>query len=86
MTGKCSKYLLTKVSSFIKFKSRLVNYYLFIPHTGRNSSEEKKKNFEDKKKEQMKKNADHENVVVLSLVIEAAIEASFQESVKKCKI
>ena len=27
----------------------------------------------------MKKSADHENVVVLSLVIEAAIEASFQE-------
>ena len=33
----------------------------------------------------MKKSANHENVVVLSLVIEAAIEASFQESVKSVK-
>ena len=49
-------------------------------HTDRDSDKE---NYEKKKKEAMKKNADHENVVVLSLVIEASIEASFQESVKK---
>ena len=42
-----------------------------------------KDNFEAKKKEAMKKSADHENVVVLSLVIEASIEASFQVSVTK---
>ena len=42
--------------------------------------------FEKKKKEAMKKSADHENVVVLSLVIEASIEASFQVSVTKFKI
>ena len=41
------------------------------------------KRHEKKKKEAMKKSADQENVVVLSLVIEASIEASFQESVKK---
>ena len=39
--------------------------------------------YETKKKEAMKKSSDHENVVVLSLVIEASIEASFQESVAK---
>lgn len=39
---------------------------------------------EKKKKEAMKKSSDQENVVVLSLVIEASIEASFQVSVTKC--
>ena len=53
---------------------------MVISHTDRDSDKE---NYEKKKKEAMKKNADHENVVVLSLVIEASIEASFQESVKK---
>ena len=43
------------------------------------------KRHEKKKKEAMKKSADQENVVVLSLVIEASIEASFQVSVTtKC--
>ena len=45
-----------------------------------------KEKFEAEKKEAMKKSADHENVVVLSLVIEASIEASFQVSVTKCRI
>ena len=53
---------------------------MVISHTDRDSDKE---NYEKKKKEAMKKNADHENVVVLSLVIEASIEASFQESVTK---
>ena len=42
------------------------------------------KRHEKKKKEAMKKSADQENVVVLSLVIEASIEASFQARVTKC--
>ena len=44
------------------------------------------KRHEKKKKEAMKKSADQENVVVLSLVIEASIEASFQVSVTKCTL
>ena len=55
-------------------------------YTDRNSSQENMESFEAKKKVAMKKSADHENVVVLSLVIEASIEASFQESVSKSKI
>ena len=51
---------------------------MFISHTDRDSSKE---SWETKKKEAMKKGAGHENVVVLSLVIEASIEASFQVSV-----
>ena len=63
----------------------MLNINCLFP-TDRNSSKENKESFEAKKKKAMKKSADHENVVVLSLVIEAAIEASFQESVTKCKI
>ena len=51
---------------------------MFISYTDRDSSKE---SWETKKKEAMKKSAEHENVVVLSLVIEASIEASFQVSV-----
>ena len=51
---------------------------MFISYTDRDSSKE---SWEIKKKEAMKKSAEHENVVVLSLVIEASIEASFQVSV-----
>ena len=53
---------------------------MFISHIDRDSSKE---SWETKKKEAMKKGAEHKNVVVLSLVIEASIEASFQESVTK---
>ena len=53
---------------------------MFISHTDRDSNKE---NYETKKKEAMKKSSDQENVVVLSLVIEASIEASFQVSVTK---
>ena len=60
---------------------------MFISYTDRDSSKE---SWETKKKEAMKKSAEHENVVVLSLVIEASIEASFQVSVTKltwlCKV
>ena len=51
---------------------------MFISHTDRDSNKE---SWETKKKEAMRKNSDHENVVVLSLVIEASIEASFQARV-----
>ena len=60
--------------------------YLLLIYTDRYSSQKNIESFEDKKKVAMKKSADHENVVVLSLVIEASIEASFQESVSKSKI
>ena len=62
-------------------KSRRIIYCLFSKDRDSN-----KQKFEKEKKEAMKKSTDHENVVVLSLVIEASIEASFQVSVTKCKI
>ena len=44
----------------------------------RNESKEKLEEYNKKKKEYMDESASHEHIVVLSLVIEASIEASFQ--------
>ena len=83
---KCSMDILASLSKLpLPFVTKIFRFWydweMFEILTDRN-----KKDFEDRKKEAMKKSADHENVVVLSLVIEASIEASFQVSVTKCKI
>ena len=44
----------------------------------RNKSEETQKQYEDKKKECMEKLEANENMVVLSLLVESSLEASFQ--------
>ena len=45
---------------------------------GRNENETTYKEYEKKKKECLDKIDDHENIVVLSLVVESSTEASFQ--------
>ena len=53
---------------------------LFETHArpDRNKNEETQKKYEEDKKKCLDKIEDHENIVVLSLVVESSIEASFQ--------